>query len=202
MNVSAALDWLFSTQFFGIKLGLDNTGKLLAAADADRTDATVVHVAGTNGKGSTCAMIEALARAQGYVTGLFTSPHLVEFSERIRVNGNMIPPEALAEEIFFLKQLAEGWEQPPTFFELALAVALRHFRKSGVNFIILETGLGGRLDATNAVPKDIAVLAPIGLDHQQYLGDTLAGNHEAAPRPPLPFRSRRCPGKGAVARKV
>ena len=94
------------------------------------------------------------------MTGLFTSPHLVEFSERIRVNGNMIPPEALAEEIFFLKQLAEGWEQPPTFFELALAVALRHFRKSGVNFIILETGLGGRLDATNAVPKDIAVLAP------------------------------------------
>lgn len=174
MNVSAALDWLFSTQFFGIKLGLENTGKLLAAADVDQPDATVVHVAGTNGKGSTCAMIEALARAQGYATGLFTSPHLVEFSERIRVNGQMISPEALAEEITFLKQLAEAWEQPPTFFELALAIALRHFRKSGVNFIILETGLGGRLDATNAVPKDIAVLAPIGLDHQQYLGDTLA----------------------------
>lgn len=174
MNVSAALDWLFSTQFFGIKLGLENTGKLLAAADADQPDAMVVHVAGTNGKGSTCAMIEALARAQGYVTGLFTSPHLVEFSERIRVNGQMISPEALAEETTFLKQLAEAWEQPPTFFELALAIALRHFRKSGVNFIILETGLGGRLDATNAVPKDIAVLAPIGLDHQQYLGDTLA----------------------------
>lgn len=173
MNASAALDWLFSTQFFGIKLGLDHTRKLLEAADADRTDATVVHVAGTNGKGSTCAMMEALARAQGYVTGLFTSPHLVEFSERIRVNGNMIPPETLAEEISFLKQLTEGWERPPTFFELALAVALRHFRKSGVNFIILETGLGGRLDATNAMPKDIAVLAPIGLDHQQYLGDTL-----------------------------
>ena len=160
MNVSAALDWLFSTQFFGIKLGLDNTEKLLAAAGADRINATVVHVAGTNGKGSTCAMIEALARAQGYVTGLFTSPHLVDFSERIRVNGNMITPDALAEEISFLKQLAEGWEQPPTFFELALAVALRHFRKNNVNFIILETGLGGRLDATNAVPKDIAVLAP------------------------------------------
>ena len=138
MNVSAALDWLFSTQFFGIKLGLDNTRKLLAAAGADRINATVVHVAGTNGKGSTCAMIEALARAQGYVTGLFTSPHLVDFSERIRVNGNMITPDALAEEISFLKQLAEGWEQPPTFFELALAVALRHFRKNSVNFIILE----------------------------------------------------------------
>lgn len=173
MNVSAALDWLFSTQFFGIKLGLDNTRKLLAAAEADRTKATVVHVAGTNGKGSTCAMIEALARAKGYKTGLFTSPHLVEFSERIRVNGAMIPPEALAEEISFLKRLSESWEQPPTFFELALAIALRHFRKNGVDFIILETGLGGRLDATNAVPKDMAVLAPIGLDHQQYLGDTL-----------------------------
>ena len=99
MNVSAALDWLFSTQFFGIKLGLDNTEKLLAAAGADRINATVVHVAGTNGKGSTCAMIEALARAQGYVTGLFTSPHLVDFSERIRVNGNMITPDALAEPV-------------------------------------------------------------------------------------------------------
>lgn len=174
MNLSAALDWLFSTQFFGIKLGLENTRKLLKAADADHPDATVVHVAGTNGKGSTCAMIEALARTQGFKTGLFTSPHLVEFSERIRVNGDMIPADALTEEISFLKQLAESWEQPPTFFELALAIALRHFNKSGVNFIILETGLGGRLDATNAVPKDIAVLAPIGLDHQQYLGDTLA----------------------------
>ena len=99
MNASAALDWLFSTQFFGIKLGLENTRKLLTAAGADRPDATVVHVAGTNGKGSTCAMIEALARAKGYKTGLFTSPHLVEFAERIRVNGEMIPRDTLAAEI-------------------------------------------------------------------------------------------------------
>lgn len=174
MNVSAALDWLFSTQFFGIKLGLDNTRDLLKAAGADRPGATVVHVAGTNGKGSTCAMVEALARAKGYQTGLFTSPHLVDFAERIRVNGEMIPQEMLAEEISFMKQLTEFWEQPPTFFELALAIALRHFIKNDVNFIILETGLGGRLDATNALRKDIAVLASIGLDHQQYLGDTLA----------------------------
>lgn len=173
MNLSAALDWLFSSQFFGIKLGLENTLNLLAAARADRPAATVVHVAGTNGKGSTCAMIEALARIQGRKTGLFTSPHLVNFSERIRVNGEMIPPEELAAEISFLKQLTESWEQLPTFFELALAIALRHFQKSGADFIILETGMGGRLDATNALPKDIAVLAPIGLDHQQYLGDSL-----------------------------
>lgn len=176
MNVSAALDWLFSTQFFGIKLGLDHTRKLLAAAGADLSDKpgiTIVHVAGTNGKGSTCAMIEALARTQGFTTGLFTSPHLVEFAERICVNGENISPDDLAAETTFLKNLTSAWENPPTFFELALAIALRHFLHRDVNFIILETGLGGRLDATNALRKNIAVLAPIGLDHQQYLGDTL-----------------------------
>lgn len=173
MNITAALDWLFSTQFFGIKLGLENTKKLLTVAGAECPDSIIVHVAGTNGKGSTCAMIEAIARAQGYTTGLFTSPHLVDFSERIRVNGDPIPPERLAEKITLLKQLTESWIQPPTFFELALTIAMHHFRENGVNFIILETGMGGRLDATNAVPKDIAVLAPIGLDHQQYLGNTL-----------------------------
>ena len=173
MTLDEALHYIHAVCWKGSIPGLERITALLDAMGHPERKCKFVHVAGTNGKGSTCAMIEALARAQGYVTGLFTSPHLVDFSERIRVNGNMITPDALAEEISFLKQLAEGWEQPPTFFELALAVALRHFRKNNVNFIILETGLGGRLDATNAVPKDIAVLAPIGLDHQQYLGDTL-----------------------------
>ncbi len=174
MNLSEALDWLFSTQFFGIKLGLENTRRLLSAADCTTPDAVIIHVAGTNGKGSTCAMIETLARAKGYKTGLFTSPHLVDFAERIRVNGEMITDNQLAEGITYARQLAESREQSPTFFELALLIALRHFKREGVNFIILETGMGGRLDATNALPKDVAVLVPIGLDHQQYLGDTLA----------------------------
>ncbi len=174
MNLTEALDWLFSTQFFGIKLGLENTRKLLATAEVEYLPAKVVHVAGTNGKGSTCAMIEALARAKGYKTGLFTSPHLVDFAERIRVNGEMIADDRLLEGITYARRVAESWEQSPTFFELALMIALRHFKQEGVNFIILETGMGGRLDATNAVPKSIAVLVPIGADHQQYLGDTLA----------------------------
>ncbi len=173
MNLTEALDWLFSTQFFGIKLGLENTRKLLATAKVECLPAKVVHVAGTNGKGSTCAMIEALARAKGYKTGLFTSPHLVDFAERIRVNGEMIADDRLLEGITYARHVAESWEQSPTFFELALMIALRHFKHEGVNFIILETGMGGRLDATNALPKDVAVLVPIGLDHQQYLGDTL-----------------------------
>ncbi len=174
MTLSEALDWLYSTQFFGIKLGLENTRALIAAAQIDVSGAKVIHVAGTNGKGSTCAMIEAIARESGLKTGLFTSPHLVDFAERIRVNGEMIPDDELLEGICFVRELAESVEQAPTFFELALILALRHFMKEGVELIILETGMGGRLDATNAVAKDVAVLTPIGLDHQQYLGDTLA----------------------------
>lgn len=202
MNASAALDWLFSTQFFGIKLGLENTRKLLTAAGADRPDATVVHVAGTNGKGSTCAMIEALARAKGYKTGLFTSPHLVEFAERIRVNGEMIPRDTLAAEISFMKNLAEGWEQPPTFFELALAVALRHFISNGADFIILETGLGGRLDATNALRKDISVLAPIGAGPPAVSGKHPCGNcrRKGGDHRPRKTRRYRCSGTGSHGR--
>ncbi len=174
MNLKSALDWLYSTQLFGIKLGLEGTRKLLEAADAyPAAGVRVVHVAGTNGKGSTCAMLESLARGAGMKTGLFTSPHLVDFRERIRVDGTMIPEEALLRLLLEVRELVADWDPHPTFFELALAVALKYFKECGVEFLVLETGLGGRLDATNAVPKDLAVLAPIGMDHQQYLGDTL-----------------------------
>lgn len=174
MNIDETLSYIHAVCWRSSIPGLERIRALLALMGDPQKDMKFIHVTGTNGKGSTCAMIEALARAKGYKTGLFTSPHLVEFAERIRVNGEMIPRDTLAAEISFMKNLAEGWEQPPTFFELALAVALRHFISNGADFIILETGLGGRLDATNALRKDISVLAPIGLDHQQYLGNTLA----------------------------
>jgi dihydrofolate synthase/folylpolyglutamate synthase len=174
MNLQDGLDWLYSTQLFGIKLGLEGTKRLLEALHClPQPGVKVVHVAGTNGKGSTCAMTEALARHAGFTTGLFTSPHLVDFRERIRVNGEMISEEALARLMTKTKQVVEHWDPHPTFFELTLAIALQYYQERGVNFLVLETGLGGRLDATNAVPKDVAVLAPIGLDHQQYLGETL-----------------------------
>ena len=128
---------------------------------------------GTDGKGSVCAMLAALGRSSGLKTGMFTSPHLVDFRERIRVNGVMIPEDALLRLLVEVRDLVAEWDPHPTFFELALAVALKYFKECGVKFLVLETGLGGRLDATNAVPKDLAVLAPIGMDHQQYLGDTL-----------------------------
>lgn len=167
------LDWLYGTQLFGIKLGLEGIARLLDACGVARPEAAVVHVAGTNGKGSTCAMIEAAARAAGYRTGLFTSPHLVRFNERIRVNGEEIPNEAVERHLTHIRALIETWETPPTFFEIVLALAMLHFAEERTEIIVLETGMGGRLDATNAVPKDVAVITPVGMDHAQYLGTTL-----------------------------
>ena len=168
-----ALDWLYSTQMFGIKLGLEGITRLLKECGVLYPRARVIHVAGTNGKGSTCAFAESVARAAGYSTGLFTSPHLVEFGERIRVNGQMIPESDAARLICHVRDIITEWEIKPTFFELVLAVAMLYFAEREVDIIILETGMGGRLDATNAVPKDVAVLTPIGMDHTQYLGSTL-----------------------------
>lgn len=167
------LDWLYGVQQFGIKLGLEGITRLLRACGVLYPRAWVIHVAGTNGKGSTCAFAESVARAAGYRTGLFTSPHLVSFHERIRVDGENIPDEAVIRLIRQVRDVVADWDPAPTFFELVLAVAMLYFAEREVDVIILETGMGGRLDATNAVPKDVAVLAPIGLDHTQYLGHTL-----------------------------
>ena len=178
MTYPEALDWLYATQQFGIKLGLDQPRRLLRETCAFPGSGTqVIHVAGTNGKGSTCAIIDALARACGTRTGLFTSPHLIDYRERIKVNGLDIPEETTAAYLTDLKNHCADkakWENHPTFFELTLAVAMRHFREQQCELIILETGMGGRLDATTAVPADLAVITPIALDHSQWLGETLS----------------------------
>jgi len=174
LTYSESLDWLYSTQLFGMKLGLENPRRLFKEYLAYPPRHTrVIHVAGTNGKGSTCAFIDSVARAAGLRTGLFTSPHLVRYSERVRVSGVEITEDELADHLTALRTLVEGWEHHPTFFELSLAVALKHFIKNRCELLILETGMGGRLDATTAVPADIAVITPIALDHQKWLGDTL-----------------------------
>lgn len=174
MKYEQALDWLYSTQNFGIKLGLDGPKQLLRQLLANPTrDTQVVHLAGTNGKGSTSAIIDSLARATGLRCGLFTSPHLVDFRERMRVNGEMIPEQKVLEIILEIKEIVADWEHHPTFFELTLAIAMRHFKEMECELIILETGMGGRLDATTAVPADVCVITPIALDHSEWLGDTL-----------------------------
>jgi dihydrofolate synthase/folylpolyglutamate synthase len=184
LTYKQALAWLYSLQRFGIKLGLENTERLLRelriilgsapASPETSAAAKVIHVAGTNGKGSVCAMIDSILRAQGYLTGLFTSPHLITFRERIRVNGEMVTAEAVARGLTAIHDLVNDWDPHPTFFEVTTAFALKHFGDAKIDIAILETGLGGRLDATNAVQSDVSVITPIDLDHEKWLGLTLA----------------------------
>jgi dihydrofolate synthase/folylpolyglutamate synthase len=119
-------------------------------------------------------MIDSICRAQGYHTGLFISPHLVTFRERIRVNGEMISEDAVADGLTMIRDLVADWSQHPTFFEVTTALALKHFGDAKIDIAILETGLGGRLDATNAVQSDVSVITSIDLDHEKWLGHTLA----------------------------
>lgn len=174
MNYAGALAWLYGTQAFGFKLGLENTRRLLAAAGNPHEKLRFLHVAGTNGKGSTCAMMDSILRSAGHRTGLYTSPHLVDFRERIRLDGAMIPEEAAAAGLNLLREASLDWDHAPTFFELSTVLAAWWFARDGADYVVWETGMGGRLDATNAVDPIVAVITPIGLDHQKWLGDTLA----------------------------
>jgi dihydrofolate synthase/folylpolyglutamate synthase len=174
MRYTESLDWLYSTQMFGIKLGLDGPRHLLKESLAyPAHGVTVIHVAGTNGKGSTCAMMDSVARACGRRCGLFTSPHLIDFRERIQVSGEQIPEDECAAMLTELRTICERMDPHPTFFEITLVLAMRWFRRRECDLIVLETGMGGRLDATTAVPADVCVITPIGLDHMQWLGDSL-----------------------------
>ena len=173
MNYPEALAWLYGLQRFGIKLGLENIQRLIAVLRVDLGRARVIHVAGTNGKGSVCAMIDSILRTQKYRTGLFISPHLVTFRERIRVDGKMISKEVVANGLTTIRDLVKDWDPHPTFFEVTTALALEHFSDAKIDVAILETGLGGRLDATNALQSDISVITSIDLDHQQWLGQSL-----------------------------
>jgi dihydrofolate synthase / folylpolyglutamate synthase len=168
-----ALTWLYGTQRFGIKLGLENVQRLLRELNVPGKDQRVIHVAGTNGKGSVCAMIDSICRAAGFRTGLFTSPHLITYRERIRVNGEMIAPNEVARGLSAIRDLVRAWDPHPTFFEITTALALDNFKTSGCELIVLETGLGGRLDATNALTPVVSVITPIDYDHEKWLGHTL-----------------------------
>ncbi len=173
MKYKEALAWLYSLQRFGIKLGLENIRRLVVELGVDFQDARVIHVAGTNGKGSVCAMIDAICRAGKYRTGLFTSPHLVTFRERVRLNGEMISEDEVAAGLTNIRNLVANWDPHPTFFEITTALALKHFSQAKIDVVVLETGLGGRLDATNAVQSNVSVITPIALDHEEWLGDSI-----------------------------
>lgn len=193
MTYAEALDYLHGLAVFGARFGLETTQQMAAALGNPQAHLRFVHVAGTNGKGSTCAMLESIYRAAGFRVGLFTSPHLVSFRERMQVNRTLISEaEAarLVEEVISVQCSVFGQpgviaaprgtqslitnHSPPTFFEFVTTMALKYFAAQKCDVVIWETGLGGRLDATNIVTPLASVITNIALDHQQWLGDTVA----------------------------
>lgn len=178
MNYPDALAFLDGLQRFGIRLGLENTLRLVEAFDHPEATFRSVHVAGTNGKGSTAAFLDGILRAAGFTVGLYTSPHLLEFRERILVDGHPVSEEELAALATEIAQVIDHVFSPsplssPTFFEAATALAFLHFARRSVDWGVIEVGLGGRSDATNILQAEVAVITNIGLEHQEHLGDSL-----------------------------
>lgn len=174
MTYRESLGFLYSLQRFGSVLGLDTVRELAARAGRPHKRLRFIHVAGTNGKGSTCAMLESIYRAAGLRVGLFTSPHLVSFRERIQINRQLITEAEVVCLVEEMRSLLESspLERHPTLFELVTVMALRHFAARDCDLVIWETGLGGRLDATNIVTPLASVITNVQLDHQQWLGET------------------------------
>lgn len=182
MNYAESVQFLYAlgNEIQTAKFGLERITRVLDALGAPHRTGRYVHVAGTNGKGSTCAMIEAGLRATGLRTGLYTSPHLVEPTERIRIVGQTICREKFAEAFSEVHDAAERMLQKreldfhPTYFETVTAMAFLTFARENLDMVVLEVGMGGRLDATNVVLPALAVITPVDFDHQTFLGNTLA----------------------------
>ena len=165
------LTYLYGLERRGIKVGLDHTEKLLEIVGNPHTRFPSIHVSGTNGKGSTCSMMASIFREANLKIGLYTSPHLLHFNERIRVNGIPISDKDI---IRFVKKYRDSFDDiPVTFFEATTALAFWYFKNSSVDIAVIETGLGGRLDSTNVLSPELTVITPIALDHQHLLGRTL-----------------------------
>jgi dihydrofolate synthase/folylpolyglutamate synthase len=175
MVYERAIEFLYGLRLFGAKLGLENTRKLAEMAGNPHERLRFIHVAGTNGKGSTCAMLESIYRAQGLKVGSFTSPHLVSFRERIQVNRQLIPENEVVRLVQRMQERLPKFSRQfhPTFFEVVTVMALEWFAEEKCELVILETGLGGRLDATNIVTPLASVITNIDYDHQQWLGETI-----------------------------
>jgi dihydrofolate synthase/folylpolyglutamate synthase len=195
------------------KLGLERIGVLLEALGHPEQACRIVHVAGTNGKGSTCAMIESGLRAAGYRTGLFTSPHLIEPTERIRIAGRPVEVGQFTQAFEQVHACAETLlreeriDLHPTYFESVTAMAMLVFRDCGVEFAVLEVGLGGRLDATNVVTPELCVVTPVDYDHEAYLGkslESIAGEKAGILKPGVPavFAAQRVEAAGVLSARA
>ena len=178
MDYRQALNYIENTGKFGSRLGLENVSRLLDILGNPHRELRIIHVAGTNGKGSTCSFINSMLIYQGYNVGLYTSPYLEEFNERIKINNVNISDEDLAQSVSRVSdaigQMIEEGCDHPTEFEIITACAFLYFRDRDVDFAVIEVGLGGRLDATNVCIPLVSAITSISMDHTEYLGDTLA----------------------------
>ena len=168
---SDSVKFLFDLEIFGMKFGLRGIRSLLGSLGNPEKEFPALHVAGTNGKGSTASMLASVLTAAGYKTGLYTSPHLVSFTERIRIDGKPIPPREVIRLTNLVKRQVK--RQKATFFEAVTAIAFKYFSDSKVDIAVVETGLGGRLDATNVLRPCISVITNVSLEHTEILGDSL-----------------------------
>ena len=173
MTGKEAVSYIHSVSWMGSRPGLERITRLLSLMGNPQKGQRFIHVAGTNGKGSTCAMLAETLKHNDFKTGLFTSPYVLEFNERIRVNGENISDEALGEVTEYVKTFAEQMDEKPTEFELLTAIAFEFFKREECECVVLETGLGGRLDSTNVIEDPmVSVITGIALDHTAILGDT------------------------------
>jgi len=198
LDYRRSLDYLYGLQRFGIKLGLDNVRRMLERLGHPEAAYPAVHLAGTNGKGSTAAALAAVSSAAGIRTGLYTSPHLHSFTERIRIDGRLIGEAEVADLTDELRRAFAGI--PATFFEFTTVLALEYFRRQRIDLAVLETGMGGRLDATNTVVPRLCLITPIGFDHQEHLGDSLAaiaGEKAGIIKPRVPVLASEQPPEAA-----
>ena len=174
MNAQEAINYIHSFFWKGSIPGLSRTEELLRRMNNPEKKLKFVHIAGTNGKGSTAAMTASILQKAGYRTGLYTSPYIYRFNERIQVNGEQIADEDVAAVTEYVKQFAEAMEEKPTEFELVTAIGFEYFARQNCDIVVLEVGMGGALDSTNVIETpEVAVITNIGLDHTDYLGDTL-----------------------------
>ena len=174
MNVTEALEYIHAVSWKGSVPGLSRISKLLSLIGDPERKMKYVHVVGTNGKGSTASMIASVLCAAGYKTGLYTSPFITVFNERMQINGEMISDFELAAITEYIKPFAETMEDKPTEFELITAIAFEYFCRNRCDIVILEAGMGGEFDATNVIGSpEVAVITNIGLDHTEFLGDTV-----------------------------
>ena len=182
MNYEQAMEYIHAVQWAGHKPGLTRTRTLLAALGDPHKQLRFVHVAGTNGKGSTAAMMASCLQAAGYRVGLYTSPFINRFNERIQVNGVQIPDEELVRLVEQVKPAADTMEDVPTEFEIITALGMLYFAQQKCEIVVLEVGLGGTLDSTNVIDApECAVITALGMDHVKELGPTL-GDIAAATR--------------------